>query len=206
MRNNILQLDSFGFVMKSIRGFFYGVVHAYLSNFVRIYFSFLFFLFLFIYYCNTSGLIPFNFTVTSHFAVTFMFAFLIWYGAIGLGITNHNLRFVLIFFPKGVALNLTMVISCLELLSYVFRVVSLCVRLGANMIAGHIMIDCIIVYLYGMILHSLWMDGNLVLVYVVVIGFWFALLLGFIVYEVVVCFLQSYIFIVLSSLYLKEVI
>jgi len=203
--SNTIQLNSFSFVMKSIRLFFYDIVYSYLNNFVRIYFSFLFFLFLFIFYCNLSGLVPYNFTVTSHFAVTFIFAFIIWYGAVGLGLTNHQLKFFLIFYPKGIALGLTMFITCLEFISYVFRVVSLAVRLGANMIAGHIMIDCIIIYLYNIILYSLWMDGNMIFMYLFVIVFWFSLLFGFMLYEVIVCFLQAYIFIVLSCLYLKEV-
>lgn len=206
IQNNVMQLNFFLFVIKNLRKFFYDIVYSYLNNYVRIYFSFLFFLFLFIFYCNLSGLVPYNFTVTSHFAVTFMFAFMIWYGAIGIGVSNHQLKFFLIFFPKGIALGLTMLITCLELLSYSFRVISLAVRLGANMIAGHIMIDCIVIYIYNLVLHSLFLDGNLLLFYLVMIFFWFLLLFGFMLYEVVVCFLQAYIFIVLSCLYIKEVL
>lgn len=206
IRNNVVQLRLFSFIIKELRKFFYNVVYSYLNNYVRLYFSFLFFLFFFIFYCNLTGLVPYNFTVTSHFVVTFMLAFMVWYGAIGIGITNHNVYFLLIFFPRGVALVLTMLISCLELLSYSFRVVSLSVRLGANMIAGHIMIDCIIVYIYSLMLYSLFLNGNIILIYLLVIYFWFLLLFGFILYEVVVCFLQAYIFIVLSCLYVKEVL
>lgn len=206
IQNGVIQINLFSFAIKNLRKFFYDIVYSYLNNYVRVYFSFLFFLFLFIFYCNLTGLVPYNFTVTSHFVVTFMFAFMIWYGAIGIGVTNHKLHFFLIFFPKGVALGLTMLISCLELLSYSFRVISLAVRLGANMIAGHIMIDCIIVYIYNLILHSLFLDGNLVLIYLFIILFWFLLLFNFMLYEVVVCFLQAYIFIVLSCLYIKEVL
>jgi ATP synthase subunit 6 len=206
IQNDVVQLNLFSYIIKNLYKFFYEIVYSYLSNYVRIYFSFLFFLFLFIFYCNLTGLIPYNFTVTSHFAITFFFAFMIWYGAIGIGITNHQLQFFLIFFPKGIALGLTMLITCLELLSYSFRVISLAVRLGANMIAGHIMIDCIIIYIYNLVLYSLFLDGNLILVYLFIIFFWFLLLFGFMLYEVVVCFLQAYIFIVLSCLYIKEVL
>lgn len=206
IQNNVIQINFFSYIIKMLSRFFYNIVYSYLNNFVRVYFSFLFFLFIFIFFCNLTGLIPYNFTVTSHFAVTLMFSFMVWYSAIGIGITNHQLKFFLVFFPKGIALGLTMFIAVLELLSYSFRVISLAVRLGANMIAGHIMIDCIIIYMYNLILYSLFLDGNIVLMYIFIIFFWFFLLFGFMLYEVVVCFLQAYIFIVLSCLYIKEVL
>jgi ATP synthase subunit 6 len=101
------------------------------------FFPMIFSIFSFILFANLLGLIPYSFTVTSHLIVTFGFAFALFFGINLLGIMKHGFNFLSLFLPGGSPLILAPFLVLVELISYVFRVISLSVRLFANMMAGH---------------------------------------------------------------------
>lgn len=101
------------------------------------YFPYVFTLFSFILIANLIGLVPYSFTVTSHLIVTFTTALAIFAGMNIIGILKHRKHFLSLFFPPGSPVALAPLLVIIELVSYVFRVISLSVRLFANLMSGH---------------------------------------------------------------------
>jgi F-type H+-transporting ATPase subunit a len=93
--------------------------------------------FLFLLFCNLQGMIPYSFTVTSHFLITLGLSFSIFIGITIVGFQRNGLHFLSFLLPAGVPLPLAPFLVLLELISYCFRALSLGIRLFANMMAGH---------------------------------------------------------------------
>jgi len=82
-------------------------------------------------------MIPFGFTVTSHIVITLGFAMSFFIGINIIGIKKHGLHMLSLFLPAGAPLILAPLLVFIEMVSYLFRVVSLSLRLFANMMSGH---------------------------------------------------------------------
>ncbi len=154
------------------------------------YFPLIFSLFIFILICNMIGMLPYSFTVTSHIIVTLTFALFIFIGVTILGFIMHGFKYLKIFVPSGVPIVLLPIISVIEIISYLSRPVSLSVRLFANMMAGHTMLK-----VFGGFVVSLGLIGG-----------WLPLsfsvaLTGL---EILVAFLQAYVFAILTCIYLND--
>ena len=154
------------------------------------YFSFIFSLFIFVLFCNMVGMLPYSFTVTSHIIVTLAFAMFIFVGVTILGFVIHGFKYLKIFVPSGVPMVLLPIIMIIEIISYLSRPVSLSVRLFANMMAGHTMLK-----VFGGFVISLGLvAGWLPLTFSVA-------LTGL---EILVAFLQAYVFAILTCIYLND--
>lgn len=160
----------------------------------RFYFPLLFFIFFFILLSNLIGLFPLSFTLTSHIFVTFYLAFSLNFGMIILGFAKHNLKFLLIFVPKGAPKGLLPLIVVIEVISYLLRTFSLSVRLFANMMAGHTLL-----HILSSFVLQLQSAGNglfSILPYVIT--------LMVMVLELAIALIQAYVFVILVSIYLKD--
>jgi len=154
------------------------------------YFPFIFSLFIFVLFCNMVGMLPYSFTVTSHIIVTLAFAMFIFIGVTILGFVIHGFKYLKIFVPSGVPVVLLPIIMIIEIISYLSRPVSLSVRLFANMMAGHTMLK-----VFGGFVISLGLvAGWLPLTFSVA-------LTGL---EILVAFLQAYVFAILTCIYLND--
>ena len=156
----------------------------------RPYFAFIFSLFMFVLFCNMFGMVPYTFTVTSHIIVTFVLASFIFIGVTIVGFIKHGFGYLKLFVPSGVPVVLLPLIVIIEIISYLSRPVSLSVRLFANMMAGHTMMK-----VFGGFVISLG-----------VVGGWLPLsfsvaLTGL---EILVAFLQAYVFAILTCIYLND--
>ena len=154
------------------------------------YFAFIFSLFMFVLFCNMFGMIPYTFTVTSHIIVTFVLASFIFIGVTVIGFIKHGFGYLKLFVPSGVPAVLLPLIVVIEVISYLSRPVSLSVRLFANMMAGHTMMK-----VFGGFVISLG-----------IVGGWLPLsfsvaLTGL---EILVAFLQAYVFAILTCIYLND--
>ena len=156
----------------------------------RKYFPFVFSLFMFILAGNLLGLIPYSFTFTSHIIVTFGLALTVFIGVTILGFVKHGVHFLSFFVPKGVPWVLMPLMVPIEVLSYLTRPVSLSIRLFANMMAGHTMLKVFAAFVVSLGLIGGWAP---LAVNVVLTGF-----------EILVCFLQAYVFTVLTCIYLND--
>ncbi len=154
------------------------------------FFPFIFSLFMFILFANMFGLLPYSFTVTSHIAVTFAMALVVIGGITLLGLFKHGLGWFKLFVPSGVPIVLLPLITIIEMISYLTRPLSLSVRLFANMLAGHTMLK---VFAGFAIMLGAW-------------GGWapFAFMVAFTGLEVLVAFLQAYVFAILTCIYLND--
>ncbi len=93
--------------------------------------------FLFLFFSNLQGMIPYSFTVTSHFLITLGLSFSLFLGITIVGFQKHGLHFLSFSLPAGVPLPLAPFLVLLELIPHCFRALSLGIRLFANMMAGH---------------------------------------------------------------------
>lgn len=205
MRKKKYEFSFFSYVFKQLYIFFYDVVATYVGNHVNRFFPYMFYLFLFIAINNLVGLLPFSFTVTSHFVVTLGLSFTTWFGIFLLGVARWHLDYLDLFFPKGLEIGLVILLAALELISNVFRMFSLALRLLANMVAGHILLDCLTFLIYKTMTYAV-AGSSISLLSVVTMALPMVAFTGLLLFEVGVCILQAYIFVVLSCIYLKEVL
>jgi len=147
-------------------------------------------------------MVPFSITITSHLILTFSYALSFFIGINIIGIRYQKEKWFKLFLPDGVPLFIVPALFLIELISYFARVVSLSVRLFANMLSGHILLKILIGFV--------WSIGNAVSAIAVTWIFlsFFPLLVVFAVtfLEIVIAFLQAYVFFVLLSIYLNDVI
>ncbi len=158
------------------------------------YFPVIFTIFVYVLAMNLLGMIPLpglgNFTVTSHIIITLALALFVWVGVTLIGIFKHGIRFFKLFVPSGVPMLLLPVISVIEVISYFTRPVSLSVRLFANMMAGHTMLAVFGSFVVGLGIWGGWLPFTFMV-----------LLMGL---EILIAFLQAYVFAVLSCIYLND--
>ncbi len=162
------------------------------------FFPFVFTLFMFVLFANIIGLIPYSFTVTSQLIVTAALALTVFFLVLGYGFWKHGLRFFKLFVPAGVPKPFLLLIVPIEILSFLSRPVSHSVRLFANMLAGHITLQVFagfIIMLAGFGVLG-WFGAALP----------FVLVMALTALELLVAFLQAYVFAILTCIYLNDAI
>ena len=132
----------------------YATVHSIVINQIndkkgQMYFPFIFTLFIFILANNLIGMVPYSFASTSHFVFTFSLSFTIVLGATILGFIYHNLKFFSLFVPSGCPLALLPLLVLIEFISYLARNVSLGLRLAANILSGHMLLNILSGFTYN---------------------------------------------------------
>ena len=157
----------------------------------RKYFPFVFTLFMFVLFGNLLGMIPHSFTFTSHIAVTFAMALVIFIGVTIIGFVRHGTHYFRMFFPEGAPIATAFILIPIEVISYFSRPFSLAIRLFANMTVGHIMLKVI-----GGFVGLIGIFGVLP----------FALLTGITVLEFGIAALQAYVYTILTCIYLHDAI
>jgi F-type H+-transporting ATPase subunit a len=168
-----------------------GLIRDTIGNEGRPYFPFVFALFVFILLGNLLGLLPYAFTFTSHIIVTFAMAMVVFVGVTILGLVKHGLHFFTFFVPPGVPVAMWPLLIPIEIISYLSRPISLSVRLFANMLAGHTLLKVIAGFVA-----ALGLFGIAPL----------ALLVALTGLELVIAFLQAYVFAILTCLYINDAI
>jgi len=162
------------------------------------FFPFVFSLFMFVLFLNLLGLFPYFFTVTSHIVITAALAVVVILLVIGYGFYRNGLGFMKLFVPQGVPGYLLPLVVLIEVLSFLSRPISLSVRLFANMLAGHITLKVFasfIIMLSGFGVAG-WLGA--------IIPFFMTVALTAL--EVLVAFLQAYVFAILTCMYLNDAI
>jgi len=160
------------------------------------FFVFISSVFFFILFSNLLGMVPYSFTLTSHIIMTFSFSLIIFIYFVLIAVVKYKKHFFSHFFPEGSPLWLAPLLVVIEIISYVLRVISLSVRLFANMMSGHTLLK--VLATFGWIL--LCSKGFLFLLGFAPIVILF-LLTGL---ELGVAFLQAYVFTVLTIIYIEE--
>jgi len=162
------------------------------------FFPFVFALFMFVLFGNLLGMLPYAFTFTSHIAVTFALAMIVFVLITVVAISIHGMHFFSYFFPEGAPKILAPLIIPIEVISYLSRPVSLSVRLFANMVAGHVMLKVFATFV--VLMGSAGAVGIFGAVAPLAVN---VALVGF---EFLVAFLQAYVFAILTSIYLHDAV
>ena len=178
---------------QSISEIFYEFIANMVSDNIgdkgRKFFPLIFTLFTFLLFGNMLGMLPYSFTFTSHIIVTFVLAMFIFLLVTLLGIFIHGFKFFGLFVPKGVPMIMLPLMIPIEIISYLSRPISLSVRLFANMMAGHTMLK-----IFAGFIVPLGIFGVAPLMVDVALT----------ALEVLIAFLQAYVFTILTCLYLNE--
>jgi len=159
------------------------------------YFPFVFALFIFIFVCNMLGMIPGAFTVTSHIVVTAALAAMVFLTVLVVGFAKNGLRFLKLFVPSGVPIYVLPLVTLIEVISFLSRPISHSVRLFANMLAGHITLK-----VFGGFVVMLLGAGS----FAVLTPLPLLMAIAITALEVLVAFLQAYVFTMLTCMYLND--
>jgi F-type H+-transporting ATPase subunit a len=161
------------------------------------FFPFVFSVFMFVLFSNLIGLVPGAYTVTSQIIVTFAFAALIIGLVIAYGFYKNGAHFLHLFVPSGVSPILLPFIVLIEIISFASRPISLSVRLFANMLAGHITLK-----VFGGFVAMLLGAGA----YAILAPLPLVAIVLLTAFELLVAFLQAYVFAILTCVYLNDAI
>ena len=160
-----------------------------------VFFPFVFAIFMFVLFSNFLGLLPGAFTVTSQIVVTFALTAIVMLTVVIVGFAKHGLGFLKLFVPKAPFLLLILLVP-IEIISFMTRLVSLSVRLFANMLAGHTMLA-----VFASFVVALGAAGG-VLSLLSITPMFMIVFIGAL--EMLVAFLQAYVFAILTCIYLNE--
>lgn len=176
--------------------FLSDMVKTYIGREGLPFFPFIFTLFWFVLMGNLLGLIPYSFTYTSHIAVTFSLAIAAFFVANVAGFKKHGLGMFHLFLPKGIPIFLAPLMIIIEFISYIARPFSLSIRLFANMMAGHLILKLFASFSMMLAQSSLAVLGVVPLL----------LNIGVTGLEFLVAVLQTYVFTLLTCLYINDAI
>jgi F-type H+-transporting ATPase subunit a len=146
--------------------------------------------------CNLIGFLPFSFTVTGQIVITAALALMVFFTVVVIGVKEHGLHFFKLFVPDGVPLYILPLVVAIEVISFLTRPLSHSVRLFANMLAGHITL-----YVFGSFVLML-LGAAAVTKALAVLPF--AMTIGLEALELLVAFLQAYVFAMLTCMYLND--
>lgn len=160
------------------------------------YFPFMYALFIFILINNLIGMVPYSFAATSHFILTFSISFTVVLGATVLGFKEHGLKFFSLFVPAGCPLPLLPLLVLIEFISYLARNVSLGLRLAANILSGHMLLNILSGFTYNI------MTSGVLFFFLGLLPLTF--IIAFSGLELGIAFIQAQVFVVLSCSYIKD--
>ena len=185
-------------VTEMVYEFVAGMLHENLGHEGRKYFAFVFSVFMIVLMGNLIGMLPYSFTYTSHIVVTGALALVVFLTATLIGFMRHGLHFLSLFLPAGVPIALAPLIVVIEIVSYLSRPISLSVRLFANMVAGHTMMKVFAGFSVMLVASS--GIGTVAAIIPLIVN---TALVGL---ELLIAFIQAYVFAILTCLYLKDAV
>ena len=193
-----IKINGWSFSTEAIYYTIYNMVLGQIGSVVGLFFFVLIFvLFIYILFSNLVGLIPYNFATTAHLVSTLSMSSSIWFGVTIIGLVLHALSFFTLFSPEGTPLLLVPLLALIELISYIAKGLSLGIRLGANLISGHLLL--LILAGFGFLGLTATMGirltgGSVVIILITAIS-------GL---ELAIAGIHSYVYSILTSSYIKD--
>lgn len=195
--NNKIISNKWSVSQESVYDTIYSIVINQINSIRgQIYFPFIYSLFIFILINNIIGMIPYSFASTSHFLLTFSLSFTIVLGATILGFQKHGLEFFSLLVPSGCPLGLLPLLVLIEFISYLARNISLGLRLAANILSGHMLLNILAGFTYNI------MTSGFIFFFLGLVPL--AFIIAFSGLELGIAFIQSQVFVVLSASYIKD--
>jgi len=181
------------YLFESIIEFIISIIKNQIGKEGFLFLPFIFTVFIFVLFANLLSVIPFGIALTSHLIVTMWLSLSICSGIFVLGLLYNNIQFLKIFIPKC-PIALLPVLILIELFSYIIRAFSLSIRLTANILAGHTLVNIISVFIVNTL------SINILFSFLGFLGIFAILLL-----ELGVARLQAYVMTILICIYLKDI-
>lgn len=169
-------------------GFVYKMVEDVTGKDGLKYFPYIMTLFMFIVFSNFLGLLPLSFTTTSHIAVTAVLALAVFITVTAIGFIKNGASFLSLFWVSAAPLALRPVLAIIEIISYFVRPLSHSIRLAGNMMAGHAVLK-----VFATFAGIAAIAPFSIIAVIAIYGL-----------EVLVSFIQAYVFTILTCVYLKD--
>lgn len=160
------------------------------------YFPLISVLFNFILFSNLIGLVPYSFTATSHLIVTFTLSFSVFIGINIITFEKYKAKTFSLFLPANTTFFLALLLVPIEFISYIAKPISLGVRLFINLMAGHSLLKVIIGFSWSMLLLESFTSIGLIIPMIILV-----ILFGL---ELGVALIQTYVFIILTCIYIQD--
>ena len=194
---NLVKINGWSITAEALYFTIHNMVLRQIGTIIGLFFfTFVFTIFIYILFSNLVGLVPYSFATTAHLATTLSLSFTIWYGVSFLGLVLHHLGFFAFFCPLGTPLLLVPLLAIIELISYIAKGLSLGIRLGANLISGHLLLLILSGFGFlGLSSIKLALSGGIF----ALIGI--SAISGL---ELAIAGIQSYVFSILTSSYIKD--
>lgn len=193
---NTFYTNNWQYILESLYLFVIDLITKNISKDGWVFFPLIFTMFIFIMLSNLIGLIPYTIVITSHILITVAMALTVFITCIFIGLYIHGLHFFSFFKPQGTPIGLVFILIAIEFISFMFRPISLSVRLFANIMAGHTLLKIII--------NFIWIIFDQISIFPALVPF--ALVVVLIGLELLVAVLQAYVFTILVCIYIKDVI
>ena len=194
---NVSTPNGWSLSMESIYSTVYSIVTNQINaNKGQMFFPLISALFIYILINNLIGMVPYSFAPTSHFILTFSISFTIVIGATILGFQIHAFKFFSLLVPSGCPLGLLPLLVLIEFISYLSRNVSLGLRLAANILSGHMLLNILSGFTYNI------MSNGIIYFFLGLVPLLF--IIAFSGLEIGIAFIQAQVFVVLSSSYIKD--
>lgn len=182
------------YVLELIYNFVSQLLRQQINNLIAVrYFPLVLFIFMFILFSNLIGLLPYGFTITGHVILTLQIALSIFIGITIVGLYNNGTKFFNLFVPSGIPKVLKPFLVTIEVASYIIRPFSLAIRLFANMLAGHTLLNILSAFTFNVF------KNYILIVFLPIIFVFFIMTL-----EICIAFVQAYIFSILVCIYLND--
>lgn len=185
-------------IIEGMYGMVLGMLYESVGKEGGKYVKVIFTLFMFILISNMVGLVPYSYTVTAQLVITFTLALGVWLGKLYIGVSKHGVKLMGMFIPNGVGVGMIPFFVFVEMIGFIIPVVSLSVRLFANMLSGHVLLKVLFGFSWGMLMSG----GLLMVVHVVPLGVLFCLI-GL---EIAVGMIQAYVFTLLTCIYIGDMV
>jgi ATP synthase subunit 6 len=195
---NVQVVNNYDFALRSLYMLVRSMVRENLYVRKQQYFTVLFYLFFTLLIANLVGLVPYSFTITSSFIVTFFIAMTHFVAINHLAVVKHQWQISDLFLPSGAPLMIAPFLIFIEAVSYVARVFSLSIRLFANMLSGHALLKILIGFSW-----TLLNSGSVMIILAV---FPWVIVTAIMFLELLIAFLQAYVFTILITLYINDVL
>ncbi len=179
----------------------------------RPYVPFVFTIFMMVLTMNMMGVVlgvghvvgqDWTFTATAQLAVTVTLALITFLSVLAIGFIKNGLKFFSLFVPKGVPIVILPMMVLIELISFMVRPLTLSMRLFGNMIGGHVVMNIFASFAVGLFVFA--MGGGIAALGFLGSGISLAMVVALTALELIVAFLQAFVFAALATVYLNEVV
>ena len=190
---------SFTFLRFQLFSFIENIANANILLSKQFFIIIYYFAFLLILGANIIGLIPFSFTITSSFVITFSFSLVLFILINILAIYRVGFfPFIGMFLPSGTPIQIAFLLVLIELVSYIARLFSLSIRLFANMMAGHTLLKILIGFSFSILFSFSALIPFAIIPWIIVTCI--------VILEILISMLQAYVFLILLCIYCNDIL